>query len=232
MDSLASKLRALNSKILSERNGIQIHLLSLMRDESFVLRRQFLLELLTKVASDGFGLPVSEEEAASHSLIGQDYLLLIVKEKEIKGFVGLRDYNDLNLLYLSGVVFQPSCQGTGIAGLLFNLFLNGRHYDYIAFTTQSPRMCALALKFVRVLYPDFTGITPIPEEIVELGKELRAGRSGQFDPDNFVVRELYDRCLYPSIPESHNSGLNKFFKTALKIRGGKTKNGFLFIGRL
>ncbi len=229
--SLGIKLEKLGSEISVGRGNVRINILP-VSDKSCFDERRFLLPSLVDIASQAFGVIVPEEEVAEHSLIGQDYLLLATDGEAIIGFVGLKERLDFDLIYLSGIAIRSANQGDGIAKLFFEAFFDRRHYDFIAFTTQNPRMFLLARKLARKLYPDFSDDATIPEEIAYLGKKIRSGRDGEFNPSSFVIKGLYGRCLYDPIPTSHDPILNEFFKTALEIHEGKTKNGFLFVGRL
>ncbi|MDP3724942.1 MAG: GNAT family N-acetyltransferase [Nanoarchaeota archaeon] len=189
-----------------------------------------LLAEFHRVAAHGFGVTLEEKstDGVRDHVIQVDELFVLHSASEVLGFASTRHRPDEDLLYLHGMVLDPSVQGRGFSRILMEAKLEATPFSRVGFTTQNPVMFCIARSFVRQTFP--SPLQPIvPEALRPLG--MRLVPEG-LSPNTFVVRERYSKCLYPSIPESRDSTVNQWFASSLEIRDGQTRNAFLILGNL
>jgi hypothetical protein len=132
---------------------------------------------------------------------------------------------------LHGAAIQKSAQSNGLGKKSIEIILRKCKKKYIAFTTQNPVMYESVKKFCYITHPSPTN-RYIPTEIKEIGMQLMEHRRGNFDSTTFITTNLYSECLYAKIPCSRNTDVNLWFEKKLGMKNRRTRNGFLFLGKL
>ncbi len=103
-------------------------------------QQEALLQVLGPAASKGFGHQVTADSLRRHMLIGQNHLFLARAEDTLVGFMSAKNFQGTSVVYLSGVVLSPECQGKGVGSTMIHALLEVTRCSILAFTTQSPAM--------------------------------------------------------------------------------------------
>ncbi|MFA6535913.1 MAG: hypothetical protein WC250_02080 [Candidatus Paceibacterota bacterium] len=190
-----------------------------------------LLEKLYRTGISSFGRPESRgfyDDVKEHTQDG-DMLALAYSDTDVLGFASANLHSEHDLFYLFGVLIgkQHKTRGVGIATVKTLFAESGLRK--IGFTTQNPVMfCFLRKLCKRVSANPASPI--VPAEWRKSAKVLMSDRNGSFNEQTFVSHDLYSQCLYDEIPKSDDEEVNRWFQTSLRIRDGKTRDGFLFLG--
>ncbi|MFH1455736.1 MAG: hypothetical protein ABIF40_02195 [archaeon] len=176
--------------------------------------RKELVDKLTSVASDAFGMVRKRDDVEQHAL-NVDMLYLIQCKDVITGFA---TYDFLysggeKVLYLNGIVVQQCCQQKGIFSKVNKLAMKQDDFDYLAMRTQNPVVYAAASKIVSKLYPGTTGM---PERVKNVGRYLAQHLgSKNFNLGSFVDKGTFGMCFYGEVP-GHKTATS-FFTDELKM---------------
>lgn len=188
-----------------------------------------LISDLTRMTAQSFGSSLNEasDEGTRQHIEGVDGLAILHNKQEVFGFAsGL--FPREGLFYLHGVAISPVAKGYGRARILLQSLKEGSRLGAIAFTTQNPLMFCLLRSMYREVYPNPEGGLPISWR--EQANRLMTGRTGEFNPETGVAKNLYSKCLYDSVPFSRDETVNAWFSNLLNIQCGQTRDGFLFLG--
>ena len=190
----------------------------------------FLATELQSVATNGFGRVVIAESIRSHAFSNQDRLLLVTLGTEIVGFASLQNYAELQITFLTGVVFSRKHQGKGLGCRITRELSQSSPFSTFALTTQNPHVYAIVTQICHMVYPSIEEVT-IPNAVKRAGVRIMKGREGVFDVDTFAIKDYYDKCCYPALPWSSNPVINGMFRTKLRVNAdNKTRDGFLVMG--
>lgn len=189
-----------------------------------------LLEDFRIMAADSFGVAVQAKrsEGIRSHVYNMDLLAIIHDDHEVYGFQSADIRKDLGLCYLHGIAVKQSFQSSGLGKALIEVVLRQQPYDRVAFTTQNPVVYYLFQKLFQEVYPS-PDQRIVPSSLQDIGRALRVGRDGSFDPERFVITNCYRECLYTSIPRAHDATVNAYFQEELAIQNNTTRHGFLFI---
>jgi hypothetical protein len=70
----------------------------------------------------------------------------------------------------------------------------------------------------------------VPKEFRPLSLLIMKNRLGTFDPETFIARNLYPKCLYDKIPSVEDKKIEEWFFQSLHNEVGVGTDGFLFMG--
>jgi len=223
------ELRSLATKTISLGT---FSILSFSRPTEILSGRDTLVEelchLTLNIANEAFGSKGERDLANMRGrLLSVDELVFLDNQGELAGFSTGHAYPEEGLFYLDGVVMMPKAGGGGKGTALIETISNG--FEQVACTTQNPVIFRLLRKML-------ASVSPSPEE-PEVSDALRdvavrlVGTRGRLDPKTFVIRDLYPTCRYPEIPSSGDPQIDRWFRDALDVVSGQTRNGFFLIGQ-
>lgn len=103
------------------------------------------------------------------------------RARELAGYALYKafEFEDGNVLYLSGVQISSRYQGRGMTKAINNHVIEQHDPDYFAFRTQSIRMYKSGSDSVAQLYPKFNDPF-IPEDVARVGDQLAKKIGGEF----------------------------------------------------
>jgi hypothetical protein len=187
-----------------------------------------LCHVTLNIANEAFGSKGERDLANMRGrLLNVDELVFLDDQGELVGFSTGHSYPDQGLFYLDGVVMLPKAGGGGKGTALIETISNG--FGRLACTTQNPVIFRLMRKMM-------VSVSPSPEK-PETSDALRdvavrlVGKRGHLDPKTFVIRDLYPSCRYTEIPSSGDPQIDRWFRDALDVVSGQTRNGFFLIGQ-
>jgi len=195
------------------------------------------VDQMIRVAHNSFGMTLNEEneDGARQHILDTEKLVICYIEDKIIGFASAKiaKIDKKEVFFIHGIAMLPKYQRNGYANSMLAAILSMSKDRKVAFTTQSPvAYCTIAsqLKWVA---PNEKQQMVLPV-YRKLGMQLASWRSSKsssiFNTGTFVIRDLYDECLYRRIPSSTSQEVNEWFSKRLKIERGITKNGLLFVG--
>jgi len=186
-----------------------------------------IIKSITEIVSFGFGKNGDLEDVKNH-IFESDNIGLIYVDDKMVGFATTRNYFDIDLCYLHGIVVSTTHKGLGTF-LLKKMFLNSE-MSLCGFTTQNPAMYLTAKKCTSSLFPDPNFETS--EDYVLLGKKLTVDRPGVYQK-NMSIKNLYPDCLYEKIPKSNDLNIWSWWNNLVEIDNyGESKDGIVFIGKI
>jgi hypothetical protein len=183
------------------------------------------------VAAQSFGVDLKDQsrEGIHNHVLAVDSLVFLHQQDEIVGFASARLFPSDEIFHLYGVAISPVAKGNRAGTILVKALAYHAGMRWIAFTTQNPLMFCLLRSLVAEVFPS-PKQREVPSSLREMGMRLVRGRPGNLDPSTFIIRGLYDKCLYGSLPISRDSNVNRWFADALNVMDGVTRDGFLFVG--
>jgi len=186
---------------------------------------------LQKITAESFGveLDTKTDDGVKNHVVNAGSIAFLHDRGQVLGFASSKLFLKEEVFYLHGVATAQSSKCRGVGKKLIHTLADMAGLRRIAFTTQNPIMYCLLRGLCTKVFPQPEN-KEVPLYIRKFGNILIAGRPGSIDPKTFVVKELYGRCLYDEIPDSRDGSVNQWFKTALNVENGSTRNGFLFIG--
>jgi hypothetical protein len=186
---------------------------------------------LQKIATESFGTELDNEttDGVRNHVVNSETIAFLHDRDKILGFASSKLFPEEEVFFLHGVATARSSKCRGVGKKLIYTLSNMSGMKRVAFTTQNPIMFCLLRSLCKKVYPQ-PEQPKVPAEFKQFGYKLITDRSGNMDPDSFVITGLYERCLYNEIPDSYDKIVNQWFQTTLKIEDGLTSNGFLFIG--
>lgn len=189
------------------------------------------VEQADDVVSRSFGSCLKGCDSTREHLLNVDLIAIAYSDK-ILGFVSAKIFKPHNLLYIHGVVVDPSVKGKGVCRFLIDSLIKKEGVDWLSFTTQNPVMFKVLNSFCgEEVYPSPN--SSAPSSLEGLAKNIIQGREGTFDAQTFVVSNLYQECLYDSIPSVTDQDLHQWFNDSLCIDElRKSNHGFLFFGKI
>ncbi len=104
---------------------------------------------------------------------------------------------------------------------------------FIALTTQNPRVYKALQSFCVYTFPNHNNQNSggMTDYFSDLAKKELVKRPGEFNPVNFIIKNLYDECLYPRIPEASNIFIDNWFMGKISADNLRTsKNGMFIVG--
>ncbi len=124
---------------------------------------------------------------------------------------------DVNVLYLSGVVIDESCQGKGLSRLAMKEALEEMRPRALALRTQNPAMHSAMKKTVNSfgfdseMFPSFSGDTNFQaSEIAKRVSEMLQEKN--YNGEKFTDRGTYGRALNKTVPKV-NEYTEKLFES-------------------
>ena len=186
---------------------------------------------LQKITAESFGteLDTKTDDGVRNHVVNAGTIAFLHDRGEVLGFASSKLFPEEGVFYLHGVATAQNSKCRGVGKKLIHTLADMSGLHRVAFTTQNPIMYCLLRGLCTKVYPQLE-YKRVPLRIRGLGQKLVAERPGEIDPESFVITELYGRCLYDEIPDSRDKLVNQWFKTALNVENGSTRNGFLFIG--
>lgn len=189
---------------------------------------------LCAMVNQSFGTDLENDgdDGIRNHVVNVDLIAFVHDDEQVMGFASakLLPKNDTTM-HLHGVAIGDEFKGLGLAKRLVRMLLTIGEFQYLTCTSQNPVMFNLLSSVCEKVYPSIAG-EGIPNEIVLLGKSSIVGRSGTLDPETFIIKDLYEKCLYQSLPRSKVAGVNDWFDSSLGVKDGTTRDGFLFVGRV
>lgn len=205
------------------------------------------LDLATRIASSGFVQPLSSAlrlDVDSHLKEGQ-IVYSIFKGDSLIGFAifckmtlpavfpgragdwGGSIYEDMNVLYLAGIMLHDSMQGQGIAE---QAVLHARkeletHISYFALRTESLRMWSAGKKMTESWFPNPQNSFPGQFRVA---KTLLAERMQMKLDKDFSSSGFYGAPLYGTKPLHHDANLQAWWDGICSFERG---DAVLCIGR-
>lgn len=182
--------------------------------------------------SFGTDLENDGDDGIRNHVVNVDLIAFVHNNKQIMGFASAKLLaENARTLHLHGVAIDEEFKGMGLAKRLVTGLLTVGEFQYLTYTSQNPVMFNLLSSVCEKVYPSIVD-EGIPDEIVSLGKSSIVGRSGVLDPKTFVIKDLYEKCLYQSLPRSKVAVVNDWFDSSLNVKDRTTGDGFLFVGEL
>ena len=191
-----------------------------------------LVDRLDHLATESFGgqLDPRSKDGVRDHVINVGALALLHTNGKVHAFASAKTLVEEQVFYLHGVAVSQHIKGRGAGTALTYALLKASGLTHIAFTTQNPIMYRLMTRLCHTVHPS-PSISRVPVELHQLGRRLVTNRPGEFDPTTFVIRNLYEKCLYNRIPECGNKLTDDWFKTALHMVEGCTRDAFLLMGK-
>jgi hypothetical protein len=191
-----------------------------------------IISRLTEIVHKSFGakLDESSNDGVKQHIIDSDVIIILHSDDDVLGFASARRrvYNCRRIFYIHGIAVASELKRNGASKHLRDALMEINGGNMIAFTTQSPIVYCLFAPVTK-LYPSVKG-KKVPREYRKLGEALVADRPGEINPETFVVKGLYDKCLYGSIPRCMDDEVNEWFDRSLEIESGVSCSGLLVIG--
>lgn len=183
------------------------------------------------VSAESFGVELKNKsrEGIKNHVISVDSLALLYQGDNIAGFASAKHFSLDDVFFLHGIAVSPNAKGRGAGAFLAKSLIRHVNLHRVSFTTQNPFMFCLLRSITARIFPS-PQEPDVPFRLYDLGEKLINGRRGSFNPSTFVIKGLYNGCLYSSIPASRDSAVNDWFTASLNIVDGITRDGFLFIG--
>jgi hypothetical protein len=157
--------------------------------------KEIFLRDTLQLARAGFGPGVTEEDVKNHVLMTPTIVYLIEEEGKSIGFSSYREFEfgSENILYLDGIVVQPSQQGKGLFKKINDIQLGQEDYTLLATRTQSPVIYRALQKLDRMgkMYPNPE--TETPERIRNVLKYVGEEKLGM---ENISLENSVDRGTY------------------------------------
>jgi hypothetical protein len=184
------------------------------------------------IVARGFGgdMLTRTPEKIRVRLLSADALAILDDGDRVVGFATSDDYLDYKTFYLDGVVILPEVKRCGIP--LIQALMDGSNLQQIACTTQNPIVFCLLRSICATVSPS-PEKPNAPAHLRQIASQImrdQKGDAGALDPTTFVIRDLYETCRYRAIPASRDERVNRWFADALNIHGGRTRDGFFFVG--
>ncbi|GEM_PF-6061172 len=150
------------------------------------------------------------------------------EKNEVIGFSSAGIFDQHHLMYLNRIAVDNRVRENGMGRVLLETLEDHIALPHCALTTQNPVVFNLMRKKYARIFPS-PNESMTPSRLHDLGSDLVKNRYKLFDQHTFVITDLYDECMYPCIPDSHDSEVDHWFKKTLHVIDGRTRNGFLFI---
>jgi len=207
------------------------------------MEKEELVDELTNIARDAFGIDITKEDVKSH-ILPVSTMTLALDEEEIIGFSTSNYYNirDYDIIYLVGTCVLRKYQGNGIFSNLLDITLKEETFKHngteIFITrTQNPVLYSGVIKFLDEIYPSgyeckyckSPNNTSNKKEYLQLGKIFAKEILNGELSDNFVMRKAYGVCMYDAIPRSKDQHVNSLFDKLLNYEKG---DAVLIVGKL
>lgn len=182
--------------------------------------------------SFGTDLENDGDDGIRNHVVNVDSIAFVHNDEHVMGFASAKLLGNGNtVLHLHGVAIGDEFKGSGLAKRLIRGLLMVGRFTHLTCTSQNPVMFNLLSSMCGKIYPSI-GEAKIPSEIVSLGECSIIGRAGTLDPKTFIIKDLYEKCLYQSLPRSKVAVVNDWFDSSLSVKDGTTRDGFLFVGKL
>ncbi len=214
-------------------NNYDIILIDKPKDTLDINNNTHFINQLRILAANGFGVKIENKsiEGIYKHVIEVDSLIICYLEAKPIAFASAKIIKKENIIFLCGIVVNKKNQKKGIATLLMETLYNHHKKPMIALTTQNPVMYDFLRKFCKEIFPS-PKQNKIPKDLQKIGYKLIKDRNGIFNPDTFIIRNLYPKCRYEKIPQSKNLEINQWFDKCLRIRNRTSKDGILLIGKV
>lgn len=165
------------------------------------------LDRAVDLTSAGFMKPLTPElQSDVEQHLTGDITYTIMEEEVPVGFatlssidVELPDGDRRQVLYLHGIMVDPSYQGKGIAGKVFERALTEDVFHYLSFRTQSAIMYASAERCFGSIYPSRHG-DRIPAHVESVGVQVAQAMGYEFP----LHQRAYGGPLYGEKPMHHD----------------------------
>lgn len=185
---------------------------------------EILFQKLYQLTQSGFCREKSEslKQNTKNHVKQSEFLYLVTKNNSIIAYA-VFDYlaeENLNILYLSGIMVSTDYQGQGVAGSLIRLALNEfQTAKYLTVRTQSPIMYESIQRCCEDVYPN-TG--PIPQDIALVGQVVASKRlkMKNYNTTTMTAEGVYGSALYGIKPRSNNEYINNWFNTNINLDRG------------
>jgi hypothetical protein len=210
-------------------NGLEKHCCPSSLERGVINR---LVEELTPVARNAFGMPITKEDVKNH-VIPVDTLFITSQEGNVKGFSSYKTYSfeDYSVIYGSGACVLRSEQGKGLyrrfneEGIRTETDKHKAKKFYFAARTQNPVIYAT---IGRILNRIYLNEEESPDDICEIARKMAHILGGEIDKE-FVMRNAYGSCLYDVIPRYKDEKVNNMFDRLLRYEKG---DALLIVGKL
>lgn len=189
---------------------------------------------LCVVVNQSFGTDLENDgdDGIRNHIVNVDSIAFIHNNEQVMGFASAKLLGKNNtVLHLHGVAVDDEFKGRGFAKRLVSGLLIVGGFTHLTCTSQNPVMFSLLSSVCDKVYPSI-GEAKIPSEIISLGENSIIGRAGTLDPKTFIIKDLYEKCLYQSLPRSKVDAVNDWFDSSLGVKDGTTRDAFLFVGEV
>lgn len=187
---------------------------------------------LCAMINESFGVELEDksDDGVLNHVANVDSIAFVHNDKRVLGFASTKLIpGNHEVFYLHGVAIAVEVKRYGCAKMLIKELLKLSDYSKIVFTSQNPIMFSLLSSMCKKVYPSMDNKS-VPDHIGALGNVAINGRPGKFNTETLVARDIYGRCLYPSLPKSESAEVNQWFNDVLTAKDGITRNAFLFVG--
>lgn len=182
--------------------------------------------------SFGTDLENDGDDGIRNHVVNVDSIAFVHSNEQVMGFASAKLLGKGNtVLHLHGVAVGDEFKRNGFAKRLVKGLLMVGGFSHLTCTSQNPIMFNLLSSVCEKVYPSIVD-ERIPDEIVMLGKSSIVGRAGTLDSKTFIIKDLYEKCLYQSLPRSKVNAVNDWFAYSLGVKDGITRDAFLFIGKV
>ncbi|HUC02127.1 MAG TPA: GNAT family N-acetyltransferase [Candidatus Paceibacterota bacterium] len=193
-----------------------------------------LVGALEKITTESFGSELDKDgpDGVRAHLINVDSLAFLYDDGKILGFASSQLFAAEGIFYLHGVAIAPDFKGRGAGLALSKALIENVGLPWLAFTTQNPIMFCFAESLCEEVYPR-PSMKRTSSEVRSLAVALNVKRRWEgLDLRTFRIENLYKSCLYGTIPGCADPVVNEWFERSLGISDGRTRNAFLFVGKL
>ena len=192
---------------------------------------------------------ITESDVRLHALDSSTTVFLRDNGEKLMGFSSsiIKKIENKSIIYLQGTVIKKDLQGKGLYGLCIPLRIMSEieklkqigveeNEIFISTRTQSPIIYKVMTNLG--LFPQ--PFVKTPAEITELGEQFaqelydkhsdfRTPGGLNFDKENLVMRNSYDKCMYgENIPFIGEQIIDDFMKSKLNFQNG---DAFVILGK-
>lgn len=136
--------------------------------------------------------PTDYDDVFSHLFGNESYIICTISDKDGKlgGFSIFAKLEDIDTLYLHGIVLHPRAQGKGLSSKMIEIVIENTGLTFLSARTHNPRMFETLSKFAcspSEYYPNVDK-SKIPEYIYDL---VRKNKFTEEADEFLIVRNAY-----------------------------------------
>ncbi len=192
------------------------------------------------LAEEAFGAFMEKEDVKNH-VTDIDLLVICSDNNEFVSFGSFHifDIDGYIVMHLYGICVNPTFQGSGLFGVIWEYAKKIINPDIISSRTQSPRLYKAFMKGVgsNPVYPGWGyEISSEAKRAAELIiKHLESGKN--YIREEMLFKDGYSKCLYAEIPfladdsgnNEENREINNLFRGKLAIDDKQSRDAIFLI---